>query len=426
MRASDRMAGVGLALLATAAPLRAQEVADDGALRERVTALEEELAEVRGLLAEPAADERPGFRVGPNLRAQLYGYVKLDAAYDSARVSTGNFARWVESEETNSEDDLFSLTERESRFGLLLENAQDAELRTSGRVEIDFYGSGTENKPEPYLRHAYMTLAWPDCGWEVLAGQNWDVVSPLVAPTVNYTVAWWQGNVGYRRPQLRVTRRLALGEGERLELAVAAARTVSNRQTPFAPSSGDTGSDAGFPTMQARVGWTFPALGGRAATVGLSGHYGEEEFDLDAGGTSMTFRSWSLCLDAKVPVTDELLLQAELFTGEDLDAYLGGIGQGVDATLGREIAASGGWLAASWTPSDVWTFHLGGAIDRADEDDLSAASARESNSVVFANAWRALDDNASAAFELSRLETDYVGVESGDSVRAQFALVYRF
>ncbi|MCP4378295.1 MAG: hypothetical protein GY794_19235, partial [bacterium] len=149
---------------------------------------------------------KPGvFNIWSTLDIQLYGKIKLDAAYDSGRTNTGNFARWVNSGEKQRGDGQFNMTANETRLGLKFTGPTTKQLKTNGLVEIDFYGGGTETSPQPRLRHAYLNLEWPQQRLSVLAGQTWDVISPLNPGTLNYTVQWWGGNIGVRRPQVRVT-----------------------------------------------------------------------------------------------------------------------------------------------------------------------------------------------------------------------------
>lgn len=408
-----------LALAALAGPLGAQSDPQD--LSARVESLEAELARLSEQRAASPATDKHAVLAG--LQLELYGYVKLDAAYDTARTSIGDYARWVESEELSADDDQLNITARQTRLGLRLAGPRGGALETGGRVEIDFYGGGAENKSIPMMRHAYLELAWPASRWSVLAGQTSDVISPLVPSTVNYTVAWWQGNIGYRRPQVRATKRLgAPGESE-LELTLAATRSITGYVTEFTPE-GDSGADEGYPSAQGRVGLSVPVGQGRAATFGLSGHWGREEIDQDTSGSCEHAESWSVNLDAKVPLGPDVELQAELFSGANLAAYLGGIGQGLDAD-DAEIAASGGWLAGTWRVAPRWSLGLGWGIDDPEDGDVPAQG-RTRNQLWFANVEHRLDDAARLAFELAWLDTDYRDQAAGDALRAQLAFLYAF
>ncbi|MHC4622414.1 MAG: DcaP family trimeric outer membrane transporter [Planctomycetota bacterium] len=366
--------------------------------------------------------------VWSELDIQLYGYVKLDAAYDSSRVDTGNFARWVESETTNKNDDQFNMTANQTRFGLKIKGPHDGEIETSGRAEIDFYGGGAENKPEVMMRHAYMTLNWPQERFNIIAGQTSDVISPLYPYTLNYTVAWWAGNIGYRRPQIRLTKSLGLAKDADLKLEGALARTIGLRSDDFADTPGDAGEDTGFPGAQGRVSVTFPWLGYKPTTLGFSGHWAKEELDTSASGDSRHFDSWSLNLDLTQPFNKWLTVKGELFTGENLSAYLGSIGRGVNTTSFEEIGSRGGWLAASLEPWQKWQLNLGASVEDVDADDLAGITvdARKYNRSIFGNAIYSLNQNTQIGFELSQWHTEYDNQDDGDSVRAQTSFIYRF
>jgi hypothetical protein len=107
-----------------------------------------------------------------NLDIQLYGYLKLDAAYDTSRTDDGNFARWVESEEFNDDDDQFNMTANQSRVGIKIAGVGDDEIKTSGLAEVDFYGLdfdyGRQNEGYLMMRHAYMRLDWLDDDFSIV------------------------------------------------------------------------------------------------------------------------------------------------------------------------------------------------------------------------------------------------------------------
>lgn len=340
-----------------------------------------------------------------NLAVTLYGYVKADMAYDTANMDNGNYARWVVDEDDNQ----FNITARQTRLGLKVVGPEVEGVRTFGRVEIDFYGStGTsydeENGALLRLRHAYISLDDFSNDLSFLAGQTSDVISPLVAPTINYSVAWWTGDIGYRRNQFRLTKGFKIGEETRLKAAVAATR-----------SSG--GEDTGQPGWQGRLGWTFPGFNGLDAEVGLSGHYAPEM------GQTAKVHSNSFCVDLSLPMADPFTLEGEWFTGKNLDSYLGGIGQGV--TGNTEIASTGFWGALTWKVTSLYLFNFGYAREKPDAEDLAGGD-RSENSTLWANINYAINKATTLGFEVSQHDTSYLGAPDQSGTRFQLAVIFKF
>jgi hypothetical protein len=401
------------------------------ALGQRVEALESgqkatftSLEEVQAA-AELAPEKNPKPAMRSSIPVELYGYIKLDAAWDSNRASAGNFARWAPSDSVADDDDQFTMTARQSRFGLKFMGPYVGKISSSGRVEVDFYEGGAENKGRVMMRHAYMQLNWPDHDFSLIAGQTSDIISPLVPSTINYPVQWWAGNIGYRRPQLRLTKGIKVGEKSKIVLQTAATRTIGDNG---ALGTGiDTGQDAGFPTFQARGALSFPLLTQRQTTIGLSGHWGEEESD----SINEDLQTWSINLDLNLPLTEKLTLKGEAFHGENLDAYLGGIAQGVaylpitTGFAGEEIESSGGWFALDIGPFNKWRFGTGASIDDPEDDHLMIG-ARSQNASVWGNVMYSVNSAINTGLELSYFDTEYKGAPDGDNFRVQSSIIYKF
>jgi hypothetical protein len=372
------------------------------------------LCSVAGV-AEEKEEEQP-------LTWKLYGYLKFDAAYDTARTDVGNFARWVLPQPGGDDDDEFNMTARQSRFGISFSGPSTSEYTVSGKVELDFYGSGSENKPEPFMRHAYMQIHWKAGDFILLAGQFWDVFSPLNAPTVNYSPAWWSGNIGYRRPQLRLTKLFNSESGMQIQLTGAVARTIGHQSGYF---PGDSGEDNAFPTVQGRIGLSTPLGDGGQFAVGVSGHFGQEEYDLAADGNNVEFDSWSANLDVMIKFAGGITLKGEYFTGKNLDSYLGGIGQGLNLANLSEIETTGGWASLTIPASDGLVFNLAAAMEDPDDDTL-AAGQRSHNTSVWGNVNIGIVKNVTLGLELARWTTEYKDGEEWESLRGQMALTYSF
>jgi len=329
---------------------------------------------------------------------------------------------------TTTSDDQFNMTANETRLGMLINGPDSGDMKTSGRAEVDFYEGGAENKARLMMRHVYLKLDWPDDRFSIIAGQTSDVISPLVPSTLNYSVCWWVGNIGYRRPQIRLTKELSQCENVDWKFEGAFARTIGRTDAVGATNGTDSGEDAGFPSVQGRVSVTLPLYGPQRSTIGLSGHRGKEEYDLNTSGQNTEFISWSVNMDLTQPIRSWLAIKAEVFTGENLDAYLGGIGQGVTTTgLNQydEIRSSGGWIAASLGPWDKVRFNTGISMDEVDRGNVNTGD-RTVNRSLFGNMFYAVNKQAEVAFELSHWNTDYKSTGDAESLRAQLAFIYRF
>ena len=368
------------------------------------------------------AQER--FSLWSSVDVQFYGFIKLDAAYDTSRTSVGNFYQWVDPDHGRQNDDQFNMTANQTRLGFNFTGPSVGAAQTTGKVEVDFYGNGVaENKAGVLLRHAYLKIAFPEDNFSILAGQTSDVISPLFPSTINYTVGWWVGNPGYRRPQIRLTKGYDLEGDAKLELIGAVTRTIGSSASAFDP--GDAGEDSGIPTVQSRVGLTLPLFGDQITSLGVSGHWGQEEYDVDPYDCYEKFDSWSLNVDLVQPINDWLTIKGEAFTGENLSTYLAGIGQGINVALDDEIGSTGSWITANMTPIDDWVFTFGAMMDDVRANDV-AAGGRTLNNAIFANAMYSINAKTQVGLEVTKLHTERRQSGSADSIRTQLAFIYKF
>ena len=142
-----------------------------------------------------------------------YGILWANLVEEAGRTYPGNYPLYVSRPRENTNDDCY-VDARSTRLGFdvlgpridCLDGAQ-----SGGKVEIDFQRQiDVENKSSLLLRHAYAEVKNDD--FRLLAGQTWDVISPLCPGVLFYSVGWDGGNIGYRRPQFRGERYLALSD----------------------------------------------------------------------------------------------------------------------------------------------------------------------------------------------------------------------
>ena len=319
-------------------------------------------------------------------KVEWYGYLKLDLARDSGVSSDGNFIRWVKPGTTAT----LNLTARQTRLGANIERGS-----MKGKIEFDFYGESPENKNAPMLRHAYVTV--PAGPLMLEAGQSSDLISPLVPATLNYSVAWGAGNIGYRRPQVKLYQ-----QRDHFYLGVALARNISADLDGDKLADGET---SGKPALQSRVGLSgSPA--GRKTTLGASAHYGWCTTATDG----KDYSNWSAGGDLKLALSAKLTLLAEGYTGSNLGQYAGAI-YNPDRVDG--LRSSGGWANAQYQWAARLAFSAGGGLDQVRHADLAAVNqARATNTFFFANAQYELVPGYKLGLELARWQTEYLNPDA--------------
>ena len=235
-----------------------------------------------------------------------------------------------------------------------------------------------------------------------------------------------------RRPQLRFTYPVKMGEKTSFAIRFAVARAIGEGGNGDLDGGGqDDGADATTPNLQGGFVLDVPLLvSDKPAKFGVTGHWGRETLDTTVSNRvtavdTAEFDTWSLIGSAQVPLTRAVTLSGTIWRGENLDSYLGGIGQGINKTAGAEIAAKGGWAQLLVEASAALTLGAGYGVDDPDDDDL-AAGGRARNERIFANFFYKLTPAVTVAAEYSRMTTDYKDSEEAEADRVHGSLIYRF
>ncbi len=376
------------------------------------------------------------FRIVP------YGALWADMIYQTHRTNPGSFTIFVPSR-AEEEQDAFIIDARRTRFGLNIDGPRIPWLHnslSSANVEIDFQSPLTaadENRATVLLRHAYWQARNDD--YRVLIGQYWDVISPLNPDMLNYAVGWVGGNIGYRRAQFRFERYF---HPDPYLMLTSQFALTQNIVTDFAASPGVRREPTGWPILQGRLATTLgDRTAGRPIEVGVSGHIGETGFDfLTAGPPPLNlppemdrrFRTWSFNVDVRVPITDRLSVKGEFFTGENLSAFLGGIGQGVCGCTRSTVRSSGGWFDVTYKLTPRWRVAAGYGLDDPVDSDLLFG--RTYNQFLFANTSFDVTKSLVTGFEVASWRTLYqdtrpeptAPTEPGESLVFQWMVKYGF
>jgi len=303
----------------------------------------------------------------------IYGFARLDVLANDSRMSSLDQATFVEREPSDGQlDSALTMTPRLSRLGLSIDewNIKDDKLTGEGKLEIDFGGGDGTNAIR--LRHAYASITVRE-KLELLIGQTTDLVSPLFPSAQNDTQLRYAGNLGDRRPQLRISAH----PNQRILIGVAAAASGVLDQRDL---DGDGQVDAmasALPMLQWLIEVRGRANGEGTRRVGLSGHAAREEL-----ANGVTTGSASVGVHCFVPLHRKVVVLGEGYLGDNLSDLGGGIGQGVNAMTGEPIRSLGGWLELALLPTRRHMLAFGSSIDTARASDVEVGD-RERNTTVY-------------------------------------------
>jgi len=363
----------------------------------------------------------------PIFTLKPYGYVKLDASYDTTRVQNGDYAYYVLPKINGERDNEFNMTARETRLGLELMGPDTEDWKTSGKIEVDFYGqAGTANSPNLRMRLGYLDLAH-SCSLSVRAGQDWETFITVLPRMLNITILADAGALGIRRPQLRLSQEVPLSSTTKFTAKIAAARPIGE---DLDGGGQDDGADSGVPHFQYNALLETPLMTTKASKFSFSGVIGRDTLDTTVSNKVVAtdennYNTWAVIGSALLPVLQKVALQGTLWTGANLDTYYGGIGQGVNTIKQTAIGAKGFWVQIMTDPTEKLNWNLGYGLDDPNDDDLSKGN-RARNNMIFTSLYYKLTTAVTVAIEYSNITTAYFQGDDATDNRFQGSMIYKF
>jgi hypothetical protein len=294
-------------------------------------------------------------------KLQLYGFFKLDAAYQDGGVNGLTFPRYA----TAGDGNLF-LSATHTRFGFKYAGTPlNNGMNLTAVLEWDFFDTTSPNQMKPRFRQGYFTLAKK--GHSLLFGQAWDLFSPLGPTTLMTNGFLWQtGNVGFRHAQVRYA--------------------YSAPRLDFAVSLSDPATTGGWaaimPVLQGRLGLKLGTNG--KYQIGLSGIYGREK----ASSATVAFRNnvdaAGASLDWNLSICKRLSLKGEFLSGANLTYVVSRAGLFSDIASQKFAAKK---VQAFWSEllltQGKWSGWLGYAFENlSDEDQLTAGELKQTDALL--------------------------------------------
>jgi len=354
-----------------------------------------------------AKESKPVFGK-PGLEWQLYGRVKMDYHYDTARIEKYNdFVGAVANRKQHPDyqNDSTNFNPRDTRFGALVFHKR-GDWVVKGHTEIDFYGTNAGNNIIPRIRLAYADIYNSKTRTSIRFGQDWIPVAQLNPSTIEFGILTVAGNLWWRVPQLTI-RQKVFDNWEFLG-SLMMHRRIS------------TGSEERMPWLLARVQYKNGVLNkvfGKGSMIAIGGGYKHEAVDasLPSPHESDVDRwliagEWKLNFDL---FDQKFQFKGEAWTGRGIDDEFLRYDLGVNA-YGEPIEAYGMWGNLVWSINPRWSLSIGAGFDDPNDSEIlkgiSAAALNDrqftKNTQYFANLWYKLTDHMRLGVEAMHIETE--------------------
>lgn len=346
----------------------------------------------------------------------FYGFVLAEFLYSDSQLSsfgTNNntpasyntnitgFNR-VQDESIQGNNNAFiSGTVQNTRFGFMLEpyDFGGKNFKVDARLEMDFFSTGnlSAGALAPRLRRAYAGIGQER--WHVLFGNEWDLFSPLNTATYNVGANLWrQGNLGYRRPQIRFTFNQPIGDKSGIKVATSV-NLPSNSM-----SSNDPANTTGIPMFQGLFGFWHELPAGKFWAY-LTGVYYRNN---NAVVGASDINNWGMALSILAPAHKFFKFAGEFHYGYSLGTMFSGAS---NTSRQREID---GWgqVKSEWLKWFETNVGYGGEFIKSSQ---VAAGFVKRNQIVFANLRFKPHRTFHIGPEYNYMRTNYQGTGSSEA-----------
>jgi hypothetical protein len=346
----------------------------------------------------------------------------------------------------------FLITPRQTRFGLKMSSElEDWDL--AGVIELDFWGlkgsgaNGLAMQSAPRLRRAFLKMTKDNLTF--LVGQEWSIFAPLSPNSLAHvSIPGFSscGNLWNRFPQIRFEHKHDVGENKSVLFQWALIRPIGADVAASPGSQGEAfgaGEYSAMPFFQGRVSANF----NNNVSIGLSGHYGQEDWDkayptMNYHEDKTTTAAGAVDFEAKAGAFG---LSGEWFTGSNLRMLFSNahVRTEFDAASGKNkvkgVEANGGWGQLAFKPQGTnLSFNTGAGTEILKEehvDSLAAGGAPQlwKNLTFFANIMTTPMSNVTIAFEYGYLKSTYkywnataAALAESDADNSNFNLAFKF
>lgn len=345
----------------------------------------------------------------PYFNVSLFGALKLDMLFNGPRqISPGTPFFLAPGPVPGLSEQTFDAHARQSTLGAALAGPTVGGFQSGGLMMATLYNDAIVVDQYGFLpMQAYGELA--SSNTRFAAGLQFDVFCPGAPTILPFSVLNASGNPGNAfRGQVRFERFIRPSADRQWTLQFALSEPIASTIDPLFRLA----EDNGWPNIEARIALgcgCLPQTGAaarRPIEVGVSTVVGQLRTTL-IGSNQVVADVWGLGIDYYWQITDQIGVAGELFTGQGLGTYNAGVLQGINASNGRAIEASGGWIEFFAYFSPCLHSHFGFGVDDPNDNQI-APSGRTRNETYFVNLIWDMNSTFRVGCELAYRDTDYL------------------
>ena len=352
------------------------------ASREKVEPGRIRLLLLNGVTTSPAAANTADDAGAPlswvkgDFKIQVFGAIRLDAMYNTARVQGPGLPAFLTPKFVGGfTESTIAMNARNSSVGVAFTGPDIGNFHSGGRLSAVFFDNTNvfADRNGFLLTSAYGELF--NDKWRFAAGLQLDILAPLL-PTV-LTFSADGAPIGDSiKGQIRVERYLQLGSDSQVTLQGGISEPLNSASSPDI----NLDEDNGWPNVEGRVAFGVgkPApigiglLTPRPLEVAVSGVVGQlRRTSLDPGRRVVS-DVWGVAVDTQGNFNGVVGFKGEAYTGQGLGQMTGGILQSLDAVTWKAIGSTGGWVEGFVYLKPNLHSHTGMFIDDVNDEDLTA------------------------------------------------------
>jgi hypothetical protein len=362
--------------------------------------------------------------INPSWQMLVTGNITLDMIGNTARPIAPGTPFFL-APDGPFDQDTFDIHARQSSLVFALIGPEMGNFKSGGLLFFNLYNDNVIADRYGILPiNAYGELK--NETWRFAAGLQTDIFAPLLPTVLPFSYLMASGNAGVFRGQLRAERYWYPSDIDQITFTAGISEPISTTINDSTLITGSTAltEDNGWPDLEMRLAWGAgePQLVGlvpqRPLEVGVSAVVGEIRTTivppLPAPPVRVIDDLWGLALDLRWRINERWGVSGELFHGQTLGTYGGGVFQNVNSLTFEPVHATGGWGQVDFYVTPCLHAHFGAGIDNPADSELAPFQIAQ-NRTIFANLIWDLNQSLRIAGELTFRETHYLGPAALDN-----------